>query len=508
MKKSGAMGFPKWLAVLLIFALTMLLVAGLGVIYVDHTNEFQLEIAIRGDAEITLEYGETYEDLGAEAFGYGTLLKKDRVSCPVTVTGEVNVEKLGTYQLEYHAVFEGVSKTVCRTVKVVDRTAPVITLTSDPEHFTFPGEAYQEEGFAAQDNYDGDLTSHVKWEEKDGTVVYTVSDTSGNQTQITREIHYDDPVPPKLTLKGKEQITITEGDSWKEPGYSASDNVDGDITDKVTVTGEVDTKKPGTYQLTYQVSDGYNNTVKETRKVTVKAKPAPQPSVPTQPQTPTQPQNPSQSQPSGSNGKTIYLTFDDGPGKHTLRLLDILAKYNVKATFFVCGSANTSLLDEIAAGGHTLAIHSMTHNYSEIYSSEKAFYNDLYAMRDVISSKTGISPVITRFPGGSSNNISKKYCVGIMTQLTKSIQEKGFYYFDWNVDSNDAGGTKTADGVYQNVIKGISGSSRKNHYVLQHDIYGYSVDAVERIIKWGLDNGYQFRAITTDSPVCHHGVRN
>lgn len=206
--------------------------------------------------------------------------------------------------------------------------------------------------------------------------------------------------------------------------------------------------------------------------------------------------------------KVIYLTFDDGPGCHTPRLLEVLDRYNVKATFFVCNTDYAYLIDDIANAGHTVGMHTYSHNYSRIYSGIDAFYKDLYAMRDVIRSYTGINPVIMRFPGGGSNLVSKKYCFGIMTQLTQSVQDRGLYYFDWNVDSDDAGSTKSTEGVVKNIINGISGSSRKNYYVLQHDIYGFSVDAVEKVIIWGLQNGYTFKAITPDSAVCHHSVKN
>jgi peptidoglycan/xylan/chitin deacetylase (PgdA/CDA1 family) len=209
-----------------------------------------------------------------------------------------------------------------------------------------------------------------------------------------------------------------------------------------------------------------------------------------------------------SNGKIIYLTFDDGPGPYTEKLLGVLAKYNVKATFFVCNTGYTHLLDDIVDAGHGIAIHSRTHNYSKIYSSDKAFYEDLYYMQNLIYEKTGVMTYVTRFPGGSSNSISKNYSSGIMSRLTKSMQEKGFRYFDWNVDSKDAGGTKTASGVASNVINGIKNSSRTHHYVLQHDIHSYSVNAVEQIIQWGLSNGYTFQTVTVDSPACHHDVRN
>ena len=93
-----------------------------------------------------------------------------------------------------------------------------------------------------------------------------------------------------------------------------------------------------------------------------------------------------------------------------------------------------------------------------------------------------------------------------MTRLTKSVVENGFAYFDWNVDSKDAGGAKTPEEVFENVTSGIS--KRNTAVVLQHDLYDYSVDAVEQIILWGIANGYSFAPITADSPGCHHGVNN
>ncbi|MBQ9108767.1 MAG: peptidoglycan-N-acetylglucosamine deacetylase, partial [Oscillospiraceae bacterium] len=117
----------------------------------------------------------------------------------------------------------------------------------------------------------------------------------------------------------------------------------------------------------------------------------------------------------------------------------------------------------------------------------------------------GIKTTLLRFPGGSSNGVSR-FNPGIMTRLTKLVEEKGFQYFDWHVDSQDAGGAKTADEVFQNVVNGVK--NRKTSVVLQHDIRGYSVDAVERIIQWGLKNGYTFKALDENSPKAHHNVKN
>ena len=121
-------------------------------------------------------------------------------------------------------------------------------------------------------------------------------------------------------------------------------------------------------------------------------------------------------------------------------------------------------------------------------------------MQALIQQHTGLTTTLMRFPGGSSNRLQDNKCD--MSQLVKTVTDLGFQYFDWNVDSNDAGGAKTADEVYQNVISGIG--NMKTACVLMHDIKGYSVDAVERIIQWGLQNGYTFQVLTPESPGFHH----
>ena len=478
--------------------LVALLVGGAAA-YVIKTNEYLVDLTLNGDSELILEYGATYDEAGAHAQGYGTLLKKEPLELEVDIRGQVDVEKLGSYQVEYQASFEDTTATETRTITVVDTVAPQIQLVSDPDHFTFPNQAYEEEGYTATDNYDGDLTDKVVAEEKDGVVIYTVADSSGNETKVERTIHYDDPVAPELTLKGDAKITITEGDKWKDPGCTATDNVDGDITELVSISGSVDYKKPGTYKLTYEVKDQYGNPASAERTVVVKAKPKPVPQPAPQPES---------GDTGDSTGKVIYLTFDDGPGKDTARLLDILAKYNVKATFFVVNTGYVNLLDDIVNAGHALGIHSNTHKYSQIYASEEAYFEDLNAIRAVVEKYAGIKPTLMRFPGGSSNGVSKQHCAGIMTRLTKAVEEQGYVYFDWNIDSKDAAGAKSREEVANNVINGIKNSKRKSIVVLQHDIRGYSVDAVEDIIQWGLANGCTFKALTQSGPICHHNVNN
>ena len=370
---------------------------------------------------------------------------------------------------------------------MVDTQVPTIELVSDPDRYTLPGHPYEEEGFTATDNYDGDITDRVHRVEKDGTVTYTVKDSFGNTTTVTRTIVYNDPIAPELTLEGEPFIALQIGEEYLEPGYAAKDNCDGDLTETVQISGNIDTFKVGRYILTYTVTDSYGNTTSATRTVFIKEREKDKVNDPTK------------------GDKIIYLTFDDGPGAHTERLLDVLEKYNVQATFFVVNTGYISTVKRIAEEGHSVAIHTATHKFQQIYASEDAYFNDLYKMQDIIKQYTGITTKLIRFPGGSSNTVSS-FNKGIMTRLTKLVEDAGFVYFDWNVDSMDAGGAKTAKKVYENVINGVSG--KKNSVVLMHDIKSYTVDAIEKIIIWGLDNGYTFLPLTEDSPTCHHRVNN
>ncbi len=205
------------------------------------------------------------------------------------------------------------------------------------------------------------------------------------------------------------------------------------------------------------------------------------------------------------DSKVIYLTFDDGPSQYTQELLNVLDQYNVKATFFVTNLGYTDMIGEEYRRGHSVGIHTASHDYDEIYASEEAYFADLEKMSDIIYEQTGERTKLLRFPGGSSNRVSS-FNPGIMTTLTEAVKERGYQYFDWNVLSGDAGETTDTDVIVQNVIDGCQNWNAS--IVLQHDIKGYSVSAVEQIIQWGLDNGYTFAPLHVDSPSAHHRVNN
>ena len=208
------------------------------------------------------------------------------------------------------------------------------------------------------------------------------------------------------------------------------------------------------------------------------------------------------------NGKTVYLTFDDGPGIYTEDLLKILAHHKVKVTFFTTGffKKNLNCLELEAKAGHTVAVHTYTHDYAKIYKNEKAYWDDFEQMEKTIEEHTGQRTSLFRFPGGSSNGISRKYKEGIMTDLVKQADEKGLTYFDWNVLSGDAGNTKDSDQICKNIVNGCK---RHTHsVVLCHDIHDYTVNAMDKTIAKLLKQGYVLLPLDETSPTCHQHVNN
>lgn len=163
----------------------------------------------------------------------------------------------------------------------------------------------------------------------------------------------------------------------------------------------------------------------------------------------------------------VYLTFDDGPSIYTNDILDILDSYNVKATFFVVGKEETNAeeaLQRIVDEGHTLGMHSYSHKYKELYESMDSFTQDFARIRDSIYQATGVESVCYRFPGGSSNTVSKID----MHDFIEYLDSQGVEYYDWNVSSGDGGSMKlSTDTLLENCTKDID--TRDTSIILLHD---------------------------------------
>lgn len=296
----------------------------------------------------------------------------------------------------------------------------------------------------------------------------------------TRKIKVVDTIKPEIVLQGEDEIFIKEGQKYSEIGYKAIDNYEGDITNLVTITNNIK-EEIGKYEVIYSVSDSSGNTSKKIRIVNVIK----------------------------NNNGIIYLTFDDGPSEITSKILDLLKEEDIKATFFVLNYSNIyePIIKRIVEEGHTIALHTYTHNYKLIYSSKENYYNDLNKIKEKVKNTTGITTNIIRFPGGSSNTVSS-FNKGIMTLLTKDVIKEGYHYFDWNVDSKDAWDARNSNDVYNNVIYNLS--MNRSNIVLLHDKNGNTktLYALKDIIKTAKNKGYTFNKITNSTPMITHSVKN
>ncbi len=451
------------------------------------TAFFETNISINGKKNITLNVFDTYTEEGFNA-RTGTKSLNDRV----VVNGAVDTSKVGEYKVEYMLTYGGKEYKAVRTVKVVDKTVPVLTLSGETRIMASKLELYKEPGITATDNYDGDITANIKTEfvkKSDSLyeIVYTIADSSGNTVTQKRELEIKDIVKPVISLKGYSAVYVVENRNYVEAGYTATDDADGDITKNVKVTGKVDTAVRGTYNITYTVSDSSGNTATVTRKVIVCSK-------------------------DDVIFNKICLTFDDGPSPDvTVQILDTLKANDVKATFFIVNYSEDKLpiIKRMINEGHAIGIHGYSHDYAKIYASDEAFMENINKLRDKLYKDTGYYTTLMRFPGGGSNTISRNYSKGIMSRLTKRVGQEGWRYFDWNVASGDANSKPaSASEIYRNVINGLA--KGRSNIVLMHDTSAKKTTAqsLQSIIDYGKQNGYCFSAIDDTVPENHHGVNN
>ena len=429
--------------------------------------------------------GEDYKDKEFNIC-YGTIVNCKKVK--YTIDGNVDTKVLGDYTLIYHYKINDKEKTLKWIVTVYDDVKPEINIDSE---LSFCKNGTVGEGkYTATDNYDGDITDKVKLSIEGDKAYLEVVDSSDNKESIEVKALEFTSIPV-ITLNGESTIYMFVGNSYNEKGATASDKCDGDISDKIVTTGGVNVNQTGTYTITYSVENSDGKKAEATRKVIVQARSA------------------YSGGSSCSNLGAIYLTFDDGPQwGSTETILNVLKEEGVKATFFVTSSGPDSLIKREYDEGHVVALHTASHNYARIYSSVDAYFNDLNIVSDRVKRITGQESKIIRFPGGSSNTVSRNYKRGIMTTLTNEVLRRGYRYHDWNVDSNDAG--RCAGGssscVYSYVVNSLS--KGRCNMVLMHDIKSYTANALRDIIQYGKNNGYTFEVITMDTPMVTQRVNN
>lgn len=197
--------------------------------------------------------------------------------------------------------------------------------------------------------------------------------------------------------------------------------------------------------------------------------------------------------------KTAFLTFDDGPSERTAEILDILKEQNIQATFFVTGKTTDyakTMMKRIVNEGHTIAVHTYTHNFKEIYASVQDYLCDFNNIYNLIYVVTGVKPCIFRFPGGSKNGFNKDNYREFINEMCR----RGFDYFDWNVSAGDAV-SRTPTPVSICISNVLKNSANLNAcVVLMHDLRPKTttVKALPEIINGLRAQGFKFDKLSHD----------
>lgn len=288
---------------------------------------------------------------------------------------------------------------------------------------------------------------------------------------------------PVIALLGPAPLTWPCGVPFEDPGWQVWDETGLREDAEIRVEGEVTVWRTGEYTLRYLLEDEADVLASAQRTVLVVPQPLPEIVQP----------------PKG----TICLTFDDGPCEDTAEALDILAKYGVKACFFIVGNQTKylDLLPRIVAEGHTLGIHCYDHrSYGMLYRDAEHYFSDLMQAQEVVREYTGQSAHVLRFPGGGR---TASYLAGTLEggyeELYAMLADMGMREYDWNVQPESA--EKTVEGTI------ISFTRPREPYeyavVLQHDARRFSVKALDHMIPWALDEGYTFAALDETFPEVH-----
>ena len=390
---------------------------------------------------------------------------------------------------EYSIIYKYKNKEYPVSVNVVDTTPPVfnvkeITIENrvklDPKELVKDVKDTSKTTVSFKEDYEFD-------EVGDYDVEVIVSDIYDNSTSKNTIVHViEDNKGPEIKNISAIDVVIGGDNGWEKDVIVKDDH---DPNPKLILEkGNFNPNKEGKYFVTYKAIDRAGNVSIVKREVNVVK------AIGTTDE---------------SEEKIVYLTFDDGPSSNTKKILDILDKYDAKATFFVTGNNKeyNYLIKTAYDKGHTIGLHTYTHDYAKVYKSKYSYFDDLNKLENMLKGILGYSPKYIRFPGGSSNTISSAYKKGIMTYLTKEVQNRGYQYYDWNCDSTDASGNNVA---VSKLVKNATNCSENNINILFHDTDAKdtTVEALPKIIKYYKDRGYKFKAIDDNSFAPHHGVNN
>ena len=392
-------------------------------------------------------------------------------------SSKVNTKKLGDYTVTYQ--YKNEKRTL--TVSVVDTTPPqfdivkqkvALNQTIDPQHLVKNIKDETQTTVSFKEDYKFDKVGEK-------TIQVVVEDEGHNQTEKSVEVEVvEDKSAPEMTIQ---RTMIVKGDkNGLESLVQVSDSVDLDPQLEIK-QDNFDINKIGTYNVTFIAKDASGNENRKNEEIKVISE---------------------------EDEKVVYLTFDDGPSQNTAKVLEILNQYNCKASFFITGMDEPyrKYIKIAHDQGHTIGLHTYTHKYSKVYASVDAYFDDLDKVGAVAKEYLGYVPKYIRFPGGSSNTISRKYKKGIMSELTKKVEEKGYIYYDWNAENGDGFSNISK----KEMLRRATLCDDTKIMLLMHDAGAKkaTVEILPEVIEYYQKKGYVFKAIDDSSFVPHQHVNN
>lgn len=407
----------------------------------------------------------------------------------IKIQPQVNNEKLGEYKIDY------IYKEKVFTLKVFidDKLSPNFETKNIK---ILRNETVKPESLVENIQDDSKTIVYFKKdyiynEVKTYKVIIVVEDSYENRTEKSAYVMVEEKDVEAPTLKGLEKASTLLGETLDlKKGIQIIDDHDKNPTYTID-DSSLNINKIGEYTIYYHVIDASGNKEVYPRIVEVFSK--------------------YDNIAAMADGvKTCYLTFDDGPSKNTKKVLEILKKYNIKATFFVTGTSpdDYHYIKEAHDQGHVIGLHTYSHDYEKIYGSLKNYITDLNLIKELVYKQTGVYSKYMRFPGGSSNLVSKKYNVGIMKRLTHKVIDLGYQYYDWTSINGDGENIKTVNGLKKKAIQEIGDT--EDIMFLMHDSASCdnTVKALPSILDYLIKKGYKFEVIDESAPTFHHTVHN
>lgn len=394
-------------------------------------------------------------------------------------SSRVDIHHLGEYQVTYQ--YKKESRDL--RIKVVDSVAPECDVKEGKVALNQQADPYRfveniKDATQTKVYFDKDYKFNKEGKQ---TIQLVIEDEASNKTYKKTTVDVvPDTTPPQIIASNAS--ILVGSDISIESLVTLNDDFDSNPTLSIN-KGNFDNQKVGHYQVELTAMDASKNKSKKTITIQVIDE-------------------------TRKDEKVVYLTFDDGPSKYTAQVLDILDKYHCKATFFITGM-NASYRKYITMAhdkGHTIGLHTYSHKYNKVYASTDAYFKDLEKIGKLAKDYIGYTPKYIRFPGGSSNTISKRYSKGIMSKLSKMVEDKGYIYYDWNAENGDGYSNMSKKEMY----KRATSSREKQIMILMHDANGKqnTVDILPDVIEYYQSKGYVFKAIDDSSIVPHQNVLN